>query len=142
MEQLKENLTIFSGHDMAPGCLSKEESRIIASAREAYDSIVTIPCTECNYCMPCPEGVNIPGCFAAYNTYHTVGLVAGIATYMNSTGALNPETSASPRKCTKCGVCEKACPQHIEIVKNLKKVLGRLEPFWLRAAVKLYMMMR
>jgi len=67
LEQLKDNIAIFSKPDAAPGCLSPQDKDLIKRAREAYDSVVNIPCTACDYCMPCPSGVNIPGIFSSYN---------------------------------------------------------------------------
>jgi predicted aldo/keto reductase-like oxidoreductase len=65
--QLKENIEIFSMPDAVPGCLSAGEKEIIARVREKYRSLASIPCTACEYCLPCPQGVSIPLIFAKYN---------------------------------------------------------------------------
>jgi predicted aldo/keto reductase-like oxidoreductase len=67
LEQLKEDIEIFSKDDAVPGCLTGEELSIIARVREKYLSLKSIPCTACEYCLPCPKGVNIPGVFSRYN---------------------------------------------------------------------------
>ncbi|MDR1218492.1 MAG: 4Fe-4S dicluster domain-containing protein, partial [Treponema sp.] len=97
-----------------------------------------IPCTGCNYCMPCPQNVNIPACFAAYNVSHTIGMLSGIQQYMTSTGATDPRKNYAASNCKECGKCEKKCPQHILITKSLRDVVKRLEPFWFKTALKIF----
>lgn len=134
-DQLEDNLK--TAETAAVGLLSEKEAAVftpvVAALREAYK----IPCTGCNYCMPCPQGVNIPGCFAAYNTRSAMGFAPGFTQYITSTGANHPEKVYSGRRCVQCGVCEKKCPQHIEIIKTLDTVTKRMEPFWFGPAMKL-----
>ena len=105
----------------------------------AYDEVVEIfrqsykvNCTSCNYCLPCPKGINIPACISAYNTSYIKGFITGMTLYLTSTAAVT-KNPTSPRLCNQCGKCEKACPQHIEIRSVLKKVGGRFESLPLRA---------
>jgi len=81
--------------------------------------------------MPCPRGVNIPGCFAAYNALYSLGYVAGMQQFVTSTG-LTSERSGSPSQCVKCGKCETHCPQNLPIMKLLGQVERRMEPFWMK----------
>ncbi|MDR2747876.1 MAG: 4Fe-4S dicluster domain-containing protein, partial [Treponema sp.] len=90
-----------------------------------------VRCTGCNYCMPCPRGINIPGCFAAYNTSYSIGYVVGMQQFVTSS-ALISERSGSPSLCIACGTCEDRCPQHLEIITSLARVRRRMEPLWLR----------
>jgi predicted aldo/keto reductase-like oxidoreductase len=90
-----------------------------------------IRCTGCNYCMPCPKEVNIPGCFEAYNTSYSMGYRTGLWHFITST-AQGSEHSGSPSQCVKCGKCEKMCPQKLPIMRYLKQVERRLEPFFLK----------
>jgi predicted aldo/keto reductase-like oxidoreductase len=132
-EQLSEN--IKTAETAKPGMLSEKEAAVFAPVVAVFRESYKIPCTGCNYCMPCPRGVNIPGCFASYNVSFSVGYVSGLMQYLTSTGANHPEKGYSGRNCVKCGACEKKCPQHIEIIKNLDIVTKRMEPFWVRAAI-------
>jgi len=116
MEQLKENIEIFSKPDMTPNCLNDKEKATIAAARDAYRSIVSIPCTSCDYCMPCPQGVSIPACFEKYNEgmmFESFDQPKRVYMFMTNGGR-------SADNCTGCGLCEPKCPQKIEIVKQLK----------------------
>ncbi|MDR2901417.1 MAG: aldo/keto reductase, partial [Treponema sp.] len=135
MEQMNEN--IQTAENAVPGMMTEKDLAIIKQVEAIFNESNKVPCTGCNYCMPCPYGVNIPGCFAGYNASYASGFVAGITQYMTSTNALNIEKNASARNCKKCGKCEKQCPQHIEIIKSLESVSKRMEPLWIRLGIKL-----
>lgn len=116
LEQLKENIEIFSKEDAVPNCLSPKEKEIIAKIKAVFESIQTVPCTACGYCMPCPSGVDIPSIFNRYNEGHMFeNFVQPSRAYM-LLGSFKKDASC----CVACGECEKKCPQHIEIVKQLK----------------------
>ncbi|MCL2531266.1 MAG: aldo/keto reductase [Oscillospiraceae bacterium] len=100
---------------------------VVALFRKSYK----IPCTGCNYCLPCPKGINIPACLSAYNSSYAQGFTTGISLYVNSTAALSKHP-VGPYQCNGCGKCERQCPQNIAIAKALKKTAGRLEPLPLR----------
>jgi len=131
MEQLAENIAI--ARDTPAGSLTQEEKAVYGKAYEIISGTYKVPCTGCNYCMPCPAGVNIPGCFAAYNMSYAMGYTAGMGLYINATAMLG--TGAG--QCTKCGVCVKKCPQEIDVPGRLKEVRGRMEPLAFRGAMKL-----
>ena len=133
-EQLEDNLA--TAQEAAPGMLGERETRALEEVRSVFREAYRVPCTGCNYCMPCPHGVNIPGCFAAYNSYYANGMVAGFTQYITSTGANHPGKSSGARSCEQCGACEKKCPQHIAIPAQLARVRKRLEPFWFGALLK------
>ena len=133
--QLQEN--IKTAGNAVPDMLTADDEKTFDSVIEIIKATYKIPCTGCNYCMPCPHKVNIPACFAAYNVSYTVGLFSGIPQYLNSVGALNPVSSFAASQCKKCGQCEKKCPQHISIINSLEKVTKRMEPFWIRIVMKL-----
>jgi predicted aldo/keto reductase-like oxidoreductase len=127
--QLEENLRLAD--KTRPGMLGEAEFDTYRRALEVINRSCKIRCTGCNYCMPCPKGVNIPGCFAAYNAVYSMGYVAGMHQYVTSTG-LVVEKSASPSLCVKCGVCESHCPQKLPIIEYLAQVRRRMEPFWVK----------
>ena len=135
-KQLDENAETAA--DSSAGMLSENDLRVYSSVAEVMTKAYKLPCTGCDYCMPCPRGVNIPGCFAAYNTSFVLGFVAGITQYITGTGSSgDPEKRTGSRKCEKCGLCEKKCPQHIGIISALEDVTKRMEPFWFGPSMKL-----
>ncbi len=131
--QLVENIKIAD--NSTPNMLTKEEKDVFEPVTEAFRSSYKISCTGCNYCMPCPYNVNIPGCFAAYNISFALGMFSGIQQYMTSTASTKPDVNYSPSQCKKCGKCESHCPQHIQIIKSLEDVRKRMEPFWFKPAM-------
>jgi len=128
-DQLEENLRLADA--AAAGMLSDTQKNVYATVLEFVKRACKIPCTGCNYCMPCPLGVNIPGCFSAFNTIYSMGYVEGMKQFITSTG-FTSEKGSSPSQCGKCGKCESHCPQHIPIMKELAVVRKRMEPFFIR----------
>jgi len=136
ISQLEEN--IKTAENAAPGKLTPAENESFESVIKIIKASYKIPCTGCNYCMPCPHNVNIPACFAGYNVSYSVGFYTGLKQYVTSTGIILPNKNYSAANCEACGACEKKCPQHIPIIKSLERVVKRMEPFWLRAGLKFY----
>jgi predicted aldo/keto reductase-like oxidoreductase len=116
LEQLKENIEIFSKPDAVPGCLNQQEKDIIARAKTAYESVKSIPCTACEYCLPCPKGVDIPGVFNRYNE----GCMFENFDQPSRSYSFMIKGKSDASRCEACGACEKKCPQRIEIIKRLK----------------------
>ena len=129
MAQLREN--IATAESAASGMHGETEAEVYGKALAVIKQKYKIRCTGCNYCMPCPRGVNIPAVFSAYNTLHAIGFVTGMQQFVTSTG-LMAERSGSPSQCSKCGKCVPLCPQQIPIIERLKQVERRMEPFWLK----------
>ena len=116
LEMLGDNVKTmwnFKGFDA-------KQMETIEKAREVFSSLPSIPCTKCDYCAKvCPMDIGISGTFAAMNT---------LLLYGNETIAkdrykalVTNKGRKNPEKCIKCGKCEEACPQHIEIRSNLEK---------------------
>ncbi|MCG8482282.1 MAG: 4Fe-4S dicluster domain-containing protein [Clostridia bacterium] len=77
--------------------------------------------------MPCPAGVNIPECFSKYNDKYIFGTMNARMMYEIGMGGLTGGEPARASQCVNCGICEKHCPQHIEIRKELKKVSSEFD---------------
>ena len=140
ISQLEDN--IQTARNSLPNILTTKEIDTYESVIKIIEATYKVPCTGCNYCMPCPQNVNIPACFASYNVSYTAGMISGFHQHVTSSGLMNSRNNYAARNCKECGACEKKCPQHIPIAKSLKKVRKRLEPFWLSAGLNIYMKMR
>ena len=105
--------------------LTLDDETMLYKVAAALNAKIKVKCTGCSYCMPCPKGVDIPGCFAAYNQAAAEGRFWGTVEYIKCTTLRKNPTSAS--NCVECGLCEKHCPQHIEIRKELKAVKKYME---------------
>ena len=117
MEQLKENIETFSAMDAIPYCLTENEKQILLDARTTYLNRSSIPCTGCEYCMPCPNGVNIPDIFSKYNEgYRFDNFNNARRSYMFS-----KSSNSDGSHCIACGECLSKCPQSINIVEEIAK---------------------
>lgn len=112
--QIDDNLRIFD--TVEPGIMSEEELKLMSDVRDAYLSRMRIGCTGCRYCMPCPNGVNIPGIFAAWNDVSLYNADPAEHFVMNEIR----RNGAGADNCVACGACEAACPQHLPIIESLQ----------------------
>ena len=135
MAQLAENVALADGAYVGMFSQAEEAAieEVITTVRESYK----IECTGCNYCMPCPKGINIPDCFSAYNASYAMGRVTGLQQYILGTGGIGNGDTHYASDCIACGKCEKHCAQGIEISKEMKAVGKRLESFWLKPGLAL-----
>ncbi len=123
--QVDENAVV--AEDALPGAMGPDELAAVARVVEEFERTNKVPCTGCGYCMPCPHNVNIPGCFAAYNTSFAFGRFTGVQQYMTASAAL----SDHPRlidNCVRCGACSLRCPQGIDVPARLAEAKRRLQP--------------
>ncbi len=119
MGQVEDNLKTF-------GCfkpLSGEEQKMMKEVRDTLKSRVQNGCTACRYCMPCPAGVDIPGCFGVWNTYHMYQNYNMVKRRWED--ELGEQKQA--KNCVKCGKCEQACPQKLSIRKDLERAQADLD---------------
>jgi predicted aldo/keto reductase-like oxidoreductase len=117
MEQVIENTEIAGRAE--PGLLTLEELNIIDRVGEAYRGLRPIPCTGCAYCMPCPNGVDIPQIFQIYNDAMMYNNMQMGRFRYQMTDILKEEQRGD--QCIECGQCLEACPQSISIPDWLKK---------------------
>ena len=128
MEHLKQNVETYS--PLRP--ITAEEDAFLMKVAEQYVDLKTVPCTACNYCMPCPYGLNIPAIFGYYNKSITEGNMP--------TGSREAQEYWQARKrflvgydrnipvlrqashCIGCNQCAPHCPQNIEIPKQLHRI--------------------
>ena len=127
LEQLEDNISIAA--ESKPDMLNDDEKTAYEKVIEIFKSTDKVPCTGCSYCMPCPQGVNIPACFACHNASYTHGRFTSFFMYITSTAA-NRNGKALASRCVNCGKCELHCPQEIKISQELAAVKRRMEPFW------------
>lgn len=123
LEMVKENTKTASTTDA--GELTREDEELLKKVVEAINEKMKVPCTGCRYCMPCPQKVDIPGTFSAYNKRYTDGKFVALKEYLMCTAMRKDSTAAS--NCISCGKCELHCPQNIEIRKELKNARKELE---------------
>jgi len=126
MQQVEEN--IASAAVSGPGSLTEEERKLVEQARQTYEGLCPIPCTQCEYCLPCPNGVKIPVNFRIYNDGAMYGdLEEARRAYQHW---LKDDERASC--CEACRECEEKCPQHIPIsewMPLVQDVLGGNQPY-------------
>ena len=123
-DQVRENLAIADRSGQ--GALAESELRLIELARDAFKGLRPIPCTNCGYCMPCAQGVEIPRIFEFYNNGIMHDDIQKARFYYRFPSALKESQRAD--QCIDCGECEEACPQKIPIAEWLKKVHAELGP--------------
>jgi predicted aldo/keto reductase-like oxidoreductase len=117
MEQVVENCELASR--AGEGGLTEEELRKFDRVREAYRSLIPIPCTNCRYCQPCPNKVEIPRVFQIYNDAVMYEDMRGGRFVYNGPFGIPKDQRAD--QCTECGECLEKCPQKIDIPEWLKK---------------------
>lgn len=110
----------------APNSLTPDERAMFGEVERIFRASYKVPCTGCNYCMPCPQGINIPGVFSSYNASYQISRMTGYMGYYMCAGALgeNPHYASD---CIECGKCARHCPQSINIPEELKRARKRLE---------------
>ena len=120
-EHLEENCAVFS--PLKP--LSERELAALEEAALAFLADKTVPCNACNYCMPCPYGLDIPGIFTLYNealAQEKPDWRGFLAEYERQIPYLR-----RANHCTGCGVCAPHCPQTIDIPKEMRRIDEMIE---------------
>ena len=117
MEQVEDNLKTFQNFEP----LSEEEEKLVEEVSDAIRARTNNGCTGCAYCMPCPNGVNIPRNFRIWNDYAMYGNKESTKWNYNDLGE-----SAQADQCVGCGQCEEVCPQKLSIREDLEKVAAQI----------------
>ena len=124
-EQVDENAAVACR--ALPGSLTADQHEVISRVVAEFARVSRVPCTGCNYCMPCPQGINIPGCFSAYNASFAHGWFTGLSQYFTAS-AIRTVAPKLVSNCVRCGKCARHCPQHIDIPARLAEVGRRFQP--------------
>jgi predicted aldo/keto reductase-like oxidoreductase len=123
MEQVVENVEVAS--EGYPASLSAAEVATIGKVQEAYKARTVVDCTGCRYCMPCPAGIDIPMLFDALNNASLFDALEGErAEYRMHVGAGH---TAPASACTECGQCVEACPQQLDVTREMASVAKTFE---------------
>lgn len=127
MEHLQENISTYA--PLEP--LDEEEYKVLDQVKDILIDSDYIQCTECQYCMPCPYGLDIPGTFAHYNRCVSAGKILKKSNDENYKKARNEFLIGYDRSvpklrqaghCIECNECMSKCPQRINIIEDLKRV--------------------
>jgi predicted aldo/keto reductase-like oxidoreductase len=133
MEHVKENVETFSPLEVC----TEAENKLLANIADQMSGFPTIPCTTCEYCMPCPYGVDIPGNFAYYNeavNSHVLPLpdksAADFAARKQQFVDGYQKALADQKKwayqCQDCEECLSKCPQQIRIPNQMARIVETL----------------
>ncbi len=114
--QVEENLRVAS---RATALTTREKLQVLETLRR-YKKLADLYCTGCNYCMPCARGVEIPRNFAALNAARVYGLPDHARQQYR-------HTRGKAALCVACGKCLEKCPQHIDIVAQLRETARALD---------------
>ena len=134
MPQVEENVAI-AGRS-AIKLLTAEEVSLFDRVRDKYEELSPIPCTQCGHCLPCSQGVDIPGNFTTYNHAIMFEAPAAARGHYQWQGdwfaAGNFEQDVRAAACIQCEDCEIKCPQNIPIsqwMPVIDRVLGERQAF-------------
>jgi len=118
LTMLEENAAIAA----IKGHLTAEEYAQVKTMMEENKKLEQLYCTSCDYCMPCPQEINIPYIFGIMNNHRVYELTDhaknAYSDIINGKGWVK---SADASKCIECGTCETKCPQKLLIMKQLQE---------------------
>jgi len=113
MEQLKDNIATIES--FTP--VTEQDKTLLDMVTEIYNKSGAISCTGCEYCVPCPRGVNIPKILSYYNLAMRRGYRIP---FDNGYSTLSDSEKAS--NCNACGLCAEKCPQHLPIADHMNQI--------------------
>lgn len=112
VDQVLENISVLENL-----YIDKEDELKIEDIRNQLGNRF---CRRCEYCMPCPVGINIPMNFLLEGYYSRYNLKEWSKERYNSL-----DIKASD--CVECGKCESKCPYDLPIREMLKEVTEKLD---------------
>jgi len=131
IEMVRENCRTASNAE--PDQFTDRDFETLAEVSRKIRAMEKVGCTGCRYCMPCPQGVDIPGMFRCYNAMFIESKSQGRFQYAQTVGLTKDAAFAS--QCIGCGKCERHCPQEIPIREKLKEADKALRPLPYRLGI-------
>ncbi|MGD1968709.1 MAG: aldo/keto reductase [Desulfobacterales bacterium] len=126
-DHIRENLAL--AEKALPNAFSENELKLVDEAAAEFRRVMKVGCTGCQYCMPCPAGVNIPSCFEFYNSRHVFKDKAAKMMYHFFNGGIATDKPSMASACVQCEECLEKCPQHLPIPDLLNEVQEDMEGF-------------
>ena len=106
--------------------MTAEEREVLRYAADVLSRLPAIGCTACRYCVEgCPSRIPIPDLFSLYNSDQLLlrcGKPVRTDCYQQQTAG-----GGLASQCVECRQCETICPQHLPVIKWLKRVSGLYE---------------
>jgi predicted aldo/keto reductase-like oxidoreductase len=124
LDMVREN--VETADSAEAGAFTEEDFAFLEEVKAMIKAREKVGCTGCRYCMPCPQGVDIPGIFRCYNAMYSEGKADGRHQFFQTVGLTREPAFAT--QCVGCGKCEKHCPQGIAIREKLKEADKALRP--------------
>ena len=125
LDQVKENVAVAS----RTGHLTEEELKHVKAMLDENKNLAKLYCTGCDYCKPCPQGIDIPYLFEIMNRHRVYQLTEHAkGAYKEVINGWGWRKSADASKCIACGACEEKCPQKLPIIKQLQETHATLAP--------------
>ena len=130
---IEENLALAD--NALANAYSEKEMALVEEVAAEFRKVMRVGCTGCQYCMPCPAGVNIPSCFEWYNARHAFRDKAAKLMYLFQNGGVVTEKPTLASMCVQCEECLEKCPQDLPISDLLKDVQEDMEGIFTKPMV-------
>jgi predicted aldo/keto reductase-like oxidoreductase len=132
---IAENIRLAG--EATPDSLSEDDLGLISQITAEFARLYKVGCTGCNYCLPCPVGVNIPFCFSALNSKHLFQTRGQQFQYLVFTCGMDGSAPSYASLCRNCGKCETKCPQHLPIRQHLREVVKEMQGWYFTPVVQM-----